>query len=76
MLFPACRYGLIIPTKKNARPAFGLVSKPAEAKPKVFQDSSSSDDDLEKSDEDEGKVAMDWRARTVAVRDILNTFTF
>nr|CAG4638722.1 EOG090X0D2W [Cyclestheria hislopi] len=57
------KYGLIIPSKKNARSMF-CTSAVSESKPKVFAADSSSDDNLE--DDDDGKAALDWRSRTAA----------
>nr|CAG4650464.1 EOG090X0D2W [Sida crystallina] len=61
------QYGLIIPSKKGARFGnFGSASTSAQQpRASVFNEDSSSDDNLEK-DEEESKESLDWRSRTVA----------
>lgn len=57
------RYGLILPSKRNFKSAF-LSSTASEAKPKIFTEDSSSDENLEGEEAD---TALDWRSRTAAV---------
>nr|CAG4642784.1 EOG090X0D2W [Evadne anonyx] len=58
------KYGLILPSKKNFKSPF-LSSAAGATKPKIFTENSSSDDNLDK-EEEEVETALDWRSRTAA----------
>ena len=58
------RYGLIIPGKRNCKSAF-LSSTVRETELKIFTENSS-DENLEKKEEEEADTGLDWKSRTVA----------